>query len=148
MYPKSHNSNGTLLNTKVVPFTVLKRSIQFLIHLLFKKFIRPLAWSGPKIEPTSHLFKKYQLDYLKSMPLFSRMFFHDFGFESSLTKKNLVPISDSCQFQQKRCSCHETLPWNPNFNTGTRDPHKTGLDGLVLQIPKLLAFNSWEKNLE
>jgi hypothetical protein len=56
MYPKSHNSDGTLLNTKVVPFKVLKRPIQFLIHLLFKKIIRPLAWSGPKIEPTSHLF--------------------------------------------------------------------------------------------
>jgi hypothetical protein len=88
MYPKSHNSNGTLLNTKVVPFKVLKRSIQFLIHLLLKTIVRSLAWSGPKIEPTSHLFFKNQLDYLKNLPLFSRIFFHNFGFESRLTKKN------------------------------------------------------------
>jgi hypothetical protein len=48
MYTKSHNSNGALLNTKVVPFKVLKGSIQFLTHLLFKVLIRPLDWSGSK----------------------------------------------------------------------------------------------------
>jgi hypothetical protein len=36
--------------------------------------------SGPKIELTSHLFLKNRLDYLKNLPLFSRMFFDNFGF--------------------------------------------------------------------
>jgi len=97
MYPKSHNSDGALLNTKVVPFKVLKRSIQFLIHLLFKKIHKTfgLVWTQNWAYFSSFLKISTWL-YLKNLPLFSKMFFHDFGFESRLTKqKKKVPISDS-----------------------------------------------------
>jgi len=80
MYPKSHNSNGALLNTKVVPFKVLKISIQFLIHLLFKKFIRTLAWSGPKIEPTSHHFKNKSTQLFKESSSLFKNFSSRFWF--------------------------------------------------------------------
>jgi len=72
------------------------------------------------------------------------MFFHYFGFESRLTKKISSNIWFLCQFQQKDVSSssgHKILPWILNFNTGTRDPHNTGLEVWTAWFFKFL--NSW-----
>jgi hypothetical protein len=45
--------------------------------------------------------KTIQLAHLKNLPLFLKMFFHGYGFESGFNKR-LVPISDSCAGSNKK----------------------------------------------
>jgi hypothetical protein len=45
--------------------------------------------------------KTTQIAHLKNFPLFSKMFFHGFGFESEFNKR-LVPMSGSCAGSNKK----------------------------------------------